>query len=261
MVALVASNQAQQVGSGHACARDHALRLHGLWLYWLWCTQVPEQARLQLAKYAERQQARQRHAEGPAARCEEGESTDEELEDVTRVELEGNRRDIRLEVCAPLQTESRPAAAYRVPGVAGQGAGLLADVVEEFSEIKRIAGQFETWKRRYRQSYMEAFVSDSVKKIFKPLVTLQLLAWNPLRKECAALDSMAWFNDLAYYGVDDSEGAVPEENDPDARMVPNLVELAVVPKLAGFIEFVYDPRSSRQVGVGVCVAWLRGLAA
>eukprot|EP00045_Choanoeca_perplexa_P004599 m.39302 g.39302 ORF g.39302 m.39302 type:complete len:759 (-) comp12660_c0_seq1:81-2357(-) len=125
--------------------------------------------------------------------------------------------------------------------------GLMADVLDDYAEIRAIAGQFETWKRRYPDSYRQAYLTDSVKKIFKPLVSLQLLAWNPLQSDSPALEGMQWFQQLMYYGG--SEDQPPADNDPDSRMVPLLVELAVVPKLAGFIEFTYDVLSIRQTSI------------
>jgi hypothetical protein len=50
----------------------------------------------------------------------------------------------------------------------------MADVLEDYAELPAIAGQFETWKRRYPDNYRQAYLTDSVKKIFKPLVSLQV---------------------------------------------------------------------------------------
>eukprot|EP00730_Choanoeca_flexa_P020014 TRINITY_DN9784_c0_g1_i8.p1 TRINITY_DN9784_c0_g1~~TRINITY_DN9784_c0_g1_i8.p1 ORF type:complete len:304 (+),score=72.19 TRINITY_DN9784_c0_g1_i8:34-945(+) len=94
---------------------------------------------------------------------------------------------------------------------------------------------------------LQAYITDSVKKIFKPLISLQLLRWNPLHADSPSLEEMAWFNDLACYGGRD--GDPPADSDPDSRMVPMLVELAAVPKLAGYIEFLYDPLSTRQTSI------------
>lgn len=37
-----------------------------------------------------------------------------------------------------------------------------------------------------------------------------------------------------------------DETDPDLELVPDLVELAILPKVAGVAEFVWDPTSTRQ---------------
>ena len=38
-----------------------------------------------------------------------------------------------------------------------------------------------------------------------------------------------------------------DETDPDIQMVPELIEQVVLPKLAGIVEFVWDPFCTAQV--------------
>lgn len=58
--------------------------------------------------------------------------------------------------------------------VRAQADEIFADVVEEFCDLGLITGHYETWKRKFAQSYVDAYVSLSLRKIVKPLVALQV---------------------------------------------------------------------------------------
>ncbi|EGD83079.1 hypothetical protein PTSG_03717 [Salpingoeca rosetta] len=131
-----------------------------------------------------------------------------------------------------------------------KASALLQDVNEDFADIPKIADRFETWKLRQPDSYADAFVSMTLKNILQPLISLQLIPWNPLDRRSADFESLPWFNDLMLYGCD-KETHAQDENDPDAYLVPELIDLILVPKTAGFLEFVYDPLSSTQTDAAV----------
>jgi len=50
-----------------------------------------------------------------------------------------------------------------------------------------------------------------------------------------------------FYGCAGGEEEMAAD-DPDAELVPELVEMVVLVKMAGLLEFVYDPRSASQTG-------------
>ncbi|EDQ91588.1 uncharacterized protein MONBRDRAFT_23637 [Monosiga brevicollis MX1] len=126
-----------------------------------------------------------------------------------------------------------------------QGESVMSDVVDDFASIPAIGGQFETWKHRYPAAYRDAFVSESVVKIFQPFVTLKLLEWFPIDPSAPPVHTMPWMQDVLAFGAL-PDGQPPPAGDPDENVVPKVVEAVVLPKLAGFIEFVYDIFSQEQ---------------
>ena len=122
---------------------------------------------------------------------------------------------------------------------------ILSDVVDDFAGVKQVAGKFQDWKFNFGKSYGETFAGESLRKILTPLVKLQLLEWNPLEGKGGELVEMPWFQDLEEYGLRQDEEA--DDSDPDQlKLVQDMVELAVLPKLTGIAEHVWDPLSSSQ---------------
>jgi hypothetical protein len=88
-------------------------------------------------------------------------------------------------------------------------------------------------------------VGESLQKILAPLVRFELLEWNPLEAECRDFLEMGWVEHLSEYGLAEGADAL-DDGDPDSNLVDNLVEDAVLPKLSGMCEKVWDPSSVRE---------------
>jgi GC-rich sequence DNA-binding factor len=151
-----------------------------------------------------------------------------------------------------LDSEQEAAWQDRRGDILEDAAAVFDNVLDEFAELSTIAKRFDEWKLQFPQEYTDAYISMTLRKILQPLVTFQLLEWNPLTPTCPAVEELPWFNALVFFGVRD--GVEPPPLDPDAMLVPDLVELTVLPKLAGLLEFVYDPLSSSQVCVCIVCA-------
>lgn len=113
-----------------------------------------------------------------------------------------------------------------------QSKEVFSDVVDDFSKFSSIKEHFEGWKFNFSSSYEQAYISLCVPKVFAPFVRLQLLQWNPLNPDCSEqLEDMLWFQVLMFFGF--SEGRELDPEDEDLQLIPNLVDLVVIPKLTG----------------------------
>lgn len=61
-----------------------------------------------------------------------------------------------------------------------QASDVFEDVVEDFSEMDSIRDRFAAWKKKYRDTYTEAYIGLCLPKLVNPFVRLQLISWNPL---------------------------------------------------------------------------------
>ena len=105
-------------------------------------------------------------------------------------------------------------------------------MVDDFSKLSSIKEHFEEWKFSFSSSYKQAYISLCLPKVFAPLIRLQLLHWNPLDPECSdQLEDMVWFQVLMFFGF--NEGQDVDPGDEDLQLIPNLVDLVVIPKLTG----------------------------
>eukprot|EP00052_Salpingoeca_macrocollata_P026829 m.251467 g.251467 ORF g.251467 m.251467 type:complete len:883 (-) comp22650_c16_seq7:60-2708(-) len=125
--------------------------------------------------------------------------------------------------------------------IQSEAAAVFDDVIEEYSEIPKIAAHFEEWKEKYPTVYRDAFVGLSLQKILQPLVNLQLLSWEPLDTH-SVLEAMPWFTDLVNFGAKENAAEESEES----HLVPDLVESTVVPFLTVFAKEVWDPFLKKQ---------------
>ena len=113
-----------------------------------------------------------------------------------------------------------------------QSKGVFSDVVDDFSKLSSIKEHFEGWKSNSSSSYENAYISLCVPKVFSPYVRLQLLPWNLLDPDCSEhLEDMVWFQILMFFGFSEGQDLDPE--DEDLQLIPNLVDLVVMPKLTG----------------------------
>jgi GC-rich sequence DNA-binding factor len=114
-----------------------------------------------------------------------------------------------------------------------QSKDVFTDVIDDFSKLSSIKEHFEGWKFNFSSSYEQAYISLCVPKVFAPFVRLQLLRWNPLDPDCSEqLEDMLWFQVLMFFGFSEGREVDPAE-DEDLQLIPNLVDLVVIPKLTG----------------------------
>lgn len=113
-----------------------------------------------------------------------------------------------------------------------QSKEVFSDVVDDFSKLSSIKELFEGWKFNFSSSYEQAYISLCVPKVFAPFVRYQILRWNPLDPDCSEqLEDMLWFQVLMFFWF--SEGRELDPEDEDLQLIPNLVDLVVIPKLTG----------------------------
>ena len=109
-----------------------------------------------------------------------------------------------------------------------QSKEVFSDVVDNFSKLSSIKEHFEGWKFNFSSSYEQAYISLCVPKVFAPFVRFQLLRWNPLDPDSSEqLEDMLWFQVLMFFGF--SEGQEVDPEDEDLQLIPNLVDLVVIP--------------------------------
>eukprot|EP00271_Cylindrocystis_brebissonii_P003635 TRINITY_DN1480_c0_g3_i1.p1 TRINITY_DN1480_c0_g3~~TRINITY_DN1480_c0_g3_i1.p1 ORF type:complete len:1007 (+),score=265.88 TRINITY_DN1480_c0_g3_i1:257-3277(+) len=117
---------------------------------------------------------------------------------------------------------------------------IFGDAKEEFCEMAKVKAELEGWKKEYPESYRDAYVALSVPSLFAPFVRKELLEWDPL-EDSAGFSSMAWYNLLFEYGGD--AGEMEAAGDPDADLIPKLVEKVTVPILLHSVEKCWEPLS------------------
>lgn len=121
---------------------------------------------------------------------------------------------------------------------------VFQDVVDDFHSLPIIQSKFEKWKFQHSDSYQEAYIGLCLSKLYSPFIRLQLLDWNPLESDCCSIESMDWFNTLLFYGYQESREL--DKEDADIKLLPNVVDKIVLPKLIALVENVWDPMSSSQ---------------
>ena len=122
--------------------------------------------------------------------------------------------------------------------VENQARTLMTDVVEDFSTIDGVLSRMQDWKNSDKVAYNEAYVSLCLHKLIAPLVTLQLLFWNPL-EDHSNLEDMEWHEKVANYKVD-------QDLDKDNQFLTLVVEKVVMVKVENVVKAAYDPLSSSQ---------------
>ncbi|KAL6186632.1 hypothetical protein ACLB2K_042752 [Fragaria x ananassa] len=165
------------------------------------------------------------------------------------------KRESSMDVDSPDQTvegesstdesdaESKEYESHRqlVLGTADQ---VFSDAAEEYSQLSLVKERFEKWKREYRSSYRDAYMSSSVPVIFSPYVRLELLKWDPLRENTDFV-KMSWHELLENYGVPE-DGSDFASDDADANLIPALVEKVALPILHHQIVYCWDILSTRE---------------
>ena len=130
--------------------------------------------------------------------------------------------------------------------VENQARTIMSDVVEDFCSLNGVLSRMEEWKITDNTAYNEAYVSLCLHKMIAPLVTLQLLFWNPL-EEHSNIEDMEWYAHVIMYSnkieeVDDE--AI--KKDDDNMFLSYVMEKVVMVKINDMVKAAYDPLSSSQ---------------
>jgi GC-rich sequence DNA-binding factor len=120
---------------------------------------------------------------------------------------------------------------------------VFEDVYEDFATIEHIKERFEMWKKKYPESYKQAYTSIPLREILAPFIRIELLQWDPFVNP--QLDTMHWYQVLFNYGLG-SQQEDYDENDEDSQLIPSLVEKVVIPKVKTLLATVWNPTSRTQ---------------
>jgi len=123
--------------------------------------------------------------------------------------------------------------------VENQARSIMTDVVEDFSTLDGVLIRMEEWKKADPSAYNEAYVSLCLHKMIAPLVTLQLLFWNPL-EDHSNIEDMEWHNRVAMYAHN------LDLNKEDNIFLSLVLEKVVLVKIISMVKTAYDPLSTSQ---------------
>eukprot|EP00958_Prasinococcus_capsulatus_P026959 scaffold5101_cov403-Prasinococcus_capsulatus_cf.AAC.1 len=150
-----------------------------------------------------------------------------------------------------------------------------ANADEQFSQLKVVASKLNEFKIKFPKLYVDAYVGMSVPALFSPYVRLELLLWSPLSSGGEGFfEDMAWYNVLFSYGVDETAEVrrralirrilarwplsvmcltylacgicQPAIEDPDANLVPEIIETVVLPLVGHAVRHSWDVTSPSQ---------------
>ncbi|XP_027028338.2 GC-rich sequence DNA-binding factor 2 isoform X2 [Tachysurus fulvidraco] len=120
---------------------------------------------------------------------------------------------------------------------------IFTDVQDDFSDVKKILSRFNEWRVSFPESYTNAYISLCLPKLLAPLIRHQLIGWNPLKAEGEDFEALPWYSAVEKFchghGYEECENA-------DEKTLPAVVEKAILPKIRGFVELVWDPLSLQQ---------------
>uniref|UniRef100_A0A8C5MDN2 GCF C-terminal domain-containing protein n=1 Tax=Leptobrachium leishanense TaxID=445787 RepID=A0A8C5MDN2_9ANUR len=103
---------------------------------------------------------------------------------------------------------------------------LFDDVHEDFHRIKNILSKFQEWRRRFSESYYDAYISLCIPKLLNPLLRAQLLTWSPL-------EQFEWYSDVEDFSWGSEDPESNPEDSPDHHVLSAVVEKCVLPKVSG----------------------------
>ncbi|XP_014648202.1 PREDICTED: GC-rich sequence DNA-binding factor 2 isoform X1 [Ceratotherium simum simum] len=122
---------------------------------------------------------------------------------------------------------------------------IFEDVHDDFCNIQNILLKFQQWREKFPDSYYEAFISLCIPKLLNPLIRVQLIDWNPLKFDSIGLKQMPWFTSIEEF-MDNSTEDSKREDSSDKKILSAVINKTVIPRLTGFIEFIWDPLSTSQ---------------
>ncbi|KAI4547056.1 hypothetical protein MG293_003611 [Ovis ammon polii] len=172
----------------------------------------------------ESRRARRRQARVLSGNCthEEGASSDDELSSADMIDFQKSQGDI-------LQDHKK----------------IFEDVHSDFCNIQNILLKFQQWREKFPDSYYEAFISLCIPKLLNPLIRFQLIDWNPLKFDSIGLKQMPWFTSVEEF-IDCSMEDSKKEDSSDKKILSTVINKTVIPRLIGFVEFIWDPLSTTQ---------------
>jgi len=135
---------------------------------------------------------------------------------------------------------------------------LFDDIEKDFTKTARICTEFEKWKRRFPKSYLNSYMSLSLRKILTPYIRMQLLNWNPLTDH--DFSKYEFFDALEDYGnvplpvelqqsgesMSDEAESGEQNQDMDPRILEDLIHDTTMPNLLHFVRHEYDPLSAHD---------------
>ncbi|XP_030902447.2 intron Large complex component GCFC2 isoform X2 [Melopsittacus undulatus] len=122
---------------------------------------------------------------------------------------------------------------------------VFEDVHADFCDIRKILLKFQEWKEKLPDSYCDAYISFCLPKLLNPLIRLQLMNWNPL-ENFTELEEMPWFKAIEEFSNAKAVSESTRDDDPDQEVLPRVIEKTILPKIAVFVESVWDPLSTSQ---------------
>lgn len=130
---------------------------------------------------------------------------------------------------------------------------IAADVDENFASATAVLKPLARVKEQLEKEYSQAYLPQSLPEVLGLHVQHSLLWWDPLdslqggdslgpkkRVGGTQLEGFDWFEDLAAYTE------MKGEKDPDAALVPQLVESCVFPEVARRLKECWDVTSGPQ---------------
>ncbi|XP_062494413.1 intron Large complex component GCFC2 isoform X2 [Pezoporus occidentalis] len=122
---------------------------------------------------------------------------------------------------------------------------VFEDVHADFCDIRKILLKFQEWKEKLPDSYCDAYISFCLPKLLNPLIRVQLMNWNPL-ENFTELEEMPWFKAIEEFSNAKAVSESTRDDDPDQEVLPRVIEKTILPKIAAFVESVWDPLSTSQ---------------
>ncbi|XP_050428525.1 PAX3- and PAX7-binding protein 1 isoform X2 [Adelges cooleyi] len=129
---------------------------------------------------------------------------------------------------------------------------LMDDVLDEFASVELILRQMFEWKKKYQETYTEAYVNVCLPKLVGPYVRLEMLFWNPL-EDNQKFEDMLWFKSMQKYTVNGMSNIEQLSKNVDLELIPKIIEKVVLTKLDQIVLTQWDPLSSKQTKGITCV--------
>ncbi|XP_015374391.1 PREDICTED: PAX3- and PAX7-binding protein 1 isoform X1 [Diuraphis noxia] len=122
---------------------------------------------------------------------------------------------------------------------------LLDDVLEEFASVDLVLKHMLEWKKKYLESYIEAYVNVCLPKLVGPFVRIEMLTWNPLEDD-VKLEDMFWYKTMQKYTMKGNNNIDKLTKDVDLELIPKIIEKVVLIKIDQMVTSQWDPLSSKQ---------------